>query len=182
MKNLILIGYRCTGKSTAGKKLAERLALPFFDTDDLIAERRGTTILEIVKEGGWELFREEEKNVIRRLSHEKNAVIAAGGGTFDDEENRNMMKRNGLFICLTADVDTLVRRISADKKSAHLRPPLSDDDIYRETTMILEKRTPLYMKIADYTIDTSERTNDAVVDEIYNIVIKNKELIWQEIL
>jgi shikimate kinase len=181
MKNVILIGYRCTGKSTAGKKLAERLARPFFDTDNLIARQSGTTIVEIVKEGGWELFRKKEKDVIQSLSHEKNAVIAAGGGTFDDKENRDMMKKNGLFICLTGDVDTLVKRMSHDKKSPHLRPPLSDDDIYRETTRILNKRTPIYRQIADYTVDTSERTNDEVVDEIYSIVIKNKELSWQEI-
>jgi shikimate kinase len=179
MKNVILIGYRCTGKSTAGKKLAERLGRPFFDTDDLIEQQWGRTIAEIVKEGGWELFRREEKDVIQRLSQEENAVIAAGGGTFDDEENANLMKKNGLFICLTGDVDTLTRRISADRNSSHLRPPLSDHDIYRETMMILKKRMPIYRQIADYTIDTSERTKGAVVDEIYRII--KKELTWQEI-
>ncbi|MBW2637983.1 MAG: hypothetical protein JRC86_10775, partial [Deltaproteobacteria bacterium] len=86
MRNVILIGYRCTGKSTAGKKLAERLGCPFFDTDDLITKRKGKTIVEIVSEGGWELFRREEREIIQRLSDEKNAVIAAGGGTLEKKE------------------------------------------------------------------------------------------------
>lgn len=180
MKNLILIGHRCTGKSMAGEKLAERLRCSFFDTDLLITEERGTTILEIVNEGGWELFRKEEKRIIRHLSQEKGAVIAAGGGTFDDKENRKVMKENGIFICLTADVETIVSRMTLDNRSRHLRPPLLDDDLFRETVTILEQRTPLYRQMADYTIDSSARTNDAVVDEIYH-TIKEKEPSWQEI-
>ncbi|OPX37226.1 MAG: hypothetical protein B1H13_13145, partial [Desulfobacteraceae bacterium 4484_190.3] len=111
MKNIVLIGYRCTGKTSAGKKLSERLGLPFFDTDDLIVERAGMPINKIVEKGGWDLFRKKEREVIRKLSAMNKNIIATGGGAFENQENREALKKNGLFVWLTADVETIMERM-----------------------------------------------------------------------
>ena len=113
--NMVLIGYRCTGKTSVGKRVSERLHIPFYDTDELIKEHTGNTIREIIDKGGWDLFRKEEKAVIRGLSSVVDTVIAAGGGAVMDAENRTALKRNGLFLWLTADVHTMVERMKDDR-------------------------------------------------------------------
>ncbi|MBN2515646.1 MAG: shikimate kinase [Deltaproteobacteria bacterium] len=170
MKNIVLLGYRCTGKSSAGMKIAERLRMRFFDTDHLIVEQSRMSIGELVNEGGWSLFRRKEKNVIRKLASTVGSVIATGGGAFEDPENREHLKRNGLFIWLHADAKTVIRRMESDQKSAHQRPSLSADDVYTEVVTTMGKREPEYRRIADFTIDTSTKSIESVVDEICTFV------------
>ncbi len=172
MKNIILIGYRCTGKTSVGKKLSERLGLPFFDTDDLIVERAGMSIREIVDKGSWDLFRKKEKEAIKGLSSMQESIIATGGGVFDDHENREYLKRNSLFVWLTAGVKTIMERMLADQNSGSRRPSLSHNDLETETSMILKKRESAYRELADFTIDTSERNIDLIADEICNFLKK----------
>jgi len=172
MKNIILIGYRCTGKTSVGKKLSERLGLPFFDTDDLIVERAGMSIREIVEKGSWDLFRKKEKEAIKGLSSMQESIIATGGGVFDDHENREYLKRNSLFVWLTAGVKTIMERMLADQNSGSRRPSLSHNDLETETSMILKKRESAYRELADFTIDTSERNIDLIADEICNFLKK----------
>ena len=178
MKNIILIGYRCTGKTSVGKTLSERLALPLFDTDDLITREAGMSVGEIVQEGGWPLFRRKEHDVIRRLSSLEGSVIASGGGAFEDPENREVLKDYGLFIWLTADVKTIVERMLADRKSDDQRPPLSDGDLEAEAAAILKRREPVYRQLATFTIDTSQKGIDSITDEICDFL--QKEQICQE--
>ena len=163
---IILIGYRCTGKTTVGKKIAERLGIPFYDTDELIQSHTNKTITEIVDEKGWNAFRAEERATIKKLSSLTDGVIAAGGGAVMDAENRKAVKQDGLCIWLTADVKTIVARMRNDKATTAQRPPLSDDGVERETTEILKAREPVYQEMADYIVDTIGKGIDAVVDEI----------------
>ena len=172
MKNIILIGYRCTGKTSVGKKLSGRLGLPFFDTDNLIIKRAGMSIREIVEKGGWDLFRQKEKEAIKGLSSMQDSILATGGGVFENQENREILKRNGLFVWLTADVKTITERMLSDQNSESRRPSLSDDELYTETTIILKKREPTYRELADFTIDTSKRNIDLIADEICNFLKK----------
>ncbi|MDO9528033.1 MAG: shikimate kinase [Syntrophales bacterium] len=164
--NIILIGYRGTGKSTVGRKLADTLNIPFYDTDELIQKRTGRVIKEIVEEGGWGSFREEEKKIIRGLSSVRESVIATGGGAVMDEENLNVLRKKGVFIWLTADVRTIIERMEKDKISDEQRPSLSKDDLYKETANMLEMRMPVYRQLADFTVDTSEKDIDVVADEV----------------
>ncbi|MFH0787098.1 MAG: shikimate kinase, partial [Pseudomonadota bacterium] len=90
MKNIILTGYRCSGKTSVGRKLAEKVKRPFYDTDVLIIDRIGRTIREWVEEKGWESFRQVEKAVIRGISSWEPGVIALGGGALMDPENREI--------------------------------------------------------------------------------------------
>ncbi|RKY76156.1 shikimate kinase [candidate division KSB1 bacterium] len=170
MKNIVLIGYRCTGKTSAGKKLSERLGLPFFDTDDLIVERAGMPINKIVEKGGWDLFRKKEREVIRKLSAMNKNIIATGGGAFENQENREALKKNGLFVWLTADVETIMERMLVDQNTKSRRPPLSLNDLKTETTLILKKREPTYRELADFTVDTSGKRIEGIVNDILNFL------------
>ncbi|MDD5724158.1 MAG: shikimate kinase [Syntrophales bacterium] len=188
MKNVILIGYRCTGKTSVGKRLSERLGLPVLDTDDIITREARKSVGEIVGEGGWALFRRKEKEVIKRISSMKGCIIATGGGAFEDPENSDAMRGSGLFIWLTADVKIILERMIADRKTNDQRPPLSDSDFEAEATLIIKKRGPAYHHLADLTIDTSQKTIDSIADAICDFLSKQggtthhgKEQTCQEI-
>lgn len=167
MKNVLLIGYRCTGKSSAGKQLAERLGVPFLDTDDLIVEREGISIKEIIEAGGWNLFRKKEKELLQELQATEGSVIATGGGIFDDYENRALLQKKGIFFWLTADEETIIERMMTDHRSEELRPSLTQGDLRSDVTVTLRKREPLYSEMADFVVNTSGKALHAVVDEIY---------------
>jgi shikimate kinase len=163
---IILIGYRCTGKTAVGKKISERLTIPFYDTDELIQRHTNKTIKEIVEEEGWDAFRAEERKIIKTLPFLADAVIAAGGGAIMDTENRKALKHNGLCVWLTADIRTIVERMTNDQASAAQRPPLSSDGLKQETAEILETREPVYQQLADCIVDTTGKGIDAVADDV----------------
>jgi shikimate kinase len=163
---IVLIGYRCTGKTSVGKQIAERLGIPFYDTDELIQSNTGKTIREMVDEEGWDAFRAQERAIIKKLSPSADAVIAAGGGAIMDAENRKALKHNGLFVWLIADVGTIIERMQNDRTSNAQRPPLSGHSLEQETAEVLEARKPIYQELADCTIDTSGKGIDAIADEI----------------
>jgi shikimate kinase len=169
---IILIGYRCTGKTSVGREISKRLGVPFFDTDELIQHRTGKTIREIIDEEGWDAFRREERKVIKKLPPLADAVIAAGGGAIIDAENRKALQRNGLCVWLTADVRTIVERMRNDRTSTAQRPPLSDGGLERETAEILAVREPVYQAVADCTLDTSGKGINAIADEICNALAR----------
>ena len=168
--NIILIGYRCTGKTTMGRRLSERLGIPFLDTDDLVEKHSGRTIREIVEEGGWERFRQMEKEVIGSLLGRAGAVIAVGGGAVMDPENREALGRHGLFVWLMADAETIARRMKGDNSTHQRRPPLSGNGLEKEIRELLEERTPLYRQLAHVSVDTAGKGVDCVVAEICHLL------------
>lgn len=172
MMKIILIGYRCAGKTSVGREIAKRVGIPFFDTDELIQSTTGKTIREIVDEEGWDAFRREEQKVIKNLPSRADAVIAAGGGAIMDTENRNTLKRNGFCIWLTVDVKTIVERMMNDQASNEQRPPLSSDESGGETAEILAVREPVYQALADCTVDTSGKEIDVVTDEVCSELVR----------
>lgn len=161
-----LIGYRGAGKSVVGRRLAEKLGLAFYDTDELVENRSGQTIQEMVAAKGWDFFRECEKAVIRELSGVDAAVIATGGGAVLDPENRTLLKRNGRVIWLIADAQTVMARIRADQGSGMRRPSLTGGDHADETGVLLAARAPFYRAAADWSVQTSGKTVGRIVDEL----------------
>ena len=164
--NLVLIGYRCTGKTSVGRMLAARLGLPFYDTDALIQEDTGRTIEQIVATEGWTGFRAVEKPAAARLALQENCVIALGGGAVLDPENVAVMKRDGRIVWLVADIATVTERMITDRETTPQRPPLQGRDSLMEATLILEERTPLYEEAADFVVDTCRGNIDQIVQEI----------------
>jgi shikimate kinase len=163
--NFILIGYRASGKTSVGQRLAGLLQRPFYDTDTLIQQQTGKTVKGIVLEGGWPAFRKAEKAVISGLVNQEGAVIALGGGAVLDSANVEVLKPRGLFIWLQARKETIQERLRGDAVSAEQRPPFhpagNGDD-----GEVLNRRIPVYRALAGLTVDTTGRSIEAVADEI----------------
>ena len=166
--NIILTGYRCTGKTSTGRRLSARLGRPLFDTDELILHRTGRTVEEIVAAGGWPAFRDAERAVIRNLSLLDGGVIATGGGALLDPRNVGYLRENGLFIWLTADATTIAGRLERDRTGGKNRPSLSGKPVVEEVQEILEQREPIYRSIADLTVDTASRS----VEEVATVICR----------
>jgi shikimate kinase len=161
--NIVLIGYRGSGKSSIGRLLAAKLSMDFADSDVVIVERAGKTIREIFAAEGEAGFRARESQAIAELAARDNVVIAAGGGAVLRAENVAALKANGKIVWLQADAPTLFQRIQADAATNHTRPNLTAGGGIEEVKKLLEARTPIYSAAADVTLDvTSLSVDDAV--------------------
>lgn len=161
--NLVLIGYRGTGKSAVSKLLAERLKMGVISTDEEIVRRAGMSTPEIVASLGWPGFRDLESAVARDVGALDNHVIDTGGGIIERRENIQALARNGRFIWLKATVETIVTRIATDTE----RPPLTDGKTFtEEVAQVLERRNPIYEQTAELAIDTDTLTPEEIVDRI----------------
>jgi len=168
ISNIILVGFMGTGKSVAGKRLAEKLHCSFVDMDALIESRSGKSIARIFTEDGEPQFRSTERAMVRELSGQKSQVIAAGGGVVLNPINIRNFSRTGLVICLSADPDELKRRLSG---STH-RPLLEKGDKSARILDILKTRQQLYDAIP-HQIDTTDLTVGEVAERIIGM-IKNE--------
>ena len=170
--NIVLIGYRCAGKTVVGKRLADRLQRRFVDTDDLIESKEGQ-INDIVKSRGWDYFRTVEKRMIEEISREDNLVIALGGGAVLDPDNTVNLERNGFIIWLKADQDVLRKRLNGDSRTFASRPTLTGKGTVEELEEMMSFRNPFYEKAAKIQFDTSTLDVEAVVENIL-AVLKEK--------
>ncbi len=166
MRNIILVGFMGTGKTTIATTLANRLKMHYISTDDFIEKKEKRTINEIFTGSGEDYFRNVESDVIREVSSLDNVVIDAGGGACIREENLTNFKSNGVVICLTADEKTIMART---KKYKH-RPLLNVEDPKRKIRDLLAKRAPFYAR-ADHCVDTGELTARQVVEKIVEIAV-----------
>ncbi len=165
-KNVYLIGYRATGKTTVGKTLAKRMNRAFVDADDALEKEQGRTISQIVESGGWEEFRSLEKDVLERLSDFESYVIAPGGGAVLDSDNVRCMKETGLVVWLTAAPETICKRLACDEKTSDQRPALTDQGVLEEVASVLNLRTPLYKDAADIIVSTDNNKVNMVCEMI----------------
>jgi shikimate kinase len=168
--NIVLIGFRGTGKSTVGKLLANRLKRDFIDTDEYIERTTGKTIKDIFEKEGEESFRKIEVETIAKLSKIDNKIIAAGGGVVLKDENVKNLKSNGFLILLEATPEIIHDRISQDEKTSQQRPSLTNKKSFDEIKYLLDKRQPLYENAANYTINTSYVSSEDIVEEIITTI------------
>ncbi len=162
MKNIVLIGYRCTGKSSVGRTLAKELHRAFLDTDAMVEERTGRSISDIVRQDGWPRFREIERQIVQDAASLHHAVISTGGGVVTDEQNRQALKRNGWLVWLRAGAEIIKSRMQGDKT----RPSLAGDDAIKEVDEVLMLRTSLYEKTADDAVDTDHLSTEQVAESV----------------
>lgn len=161
--NVVLIGYRGTGKSTVGKTVAARLGRPVVSMDEEIVKRTGRTIPEIVALHGWDYFRNIESEVCQELAARDGLVIDTGGGAILRPENVEALKKTGTLFWLTASVSTITQRIGGDTQ----RPSLTGSKSFvEEVEDVLRERTPKYRAAADHVIPTDGRSVTQIVDEI----------------
>ena len=165
-RNLVLIGYRATGKTSVGAELARILHRPFVDLDQVLVAEAGQSVAEIVAQGGWEEFRRREKDLVARYRHSRGQVLATGGGVVLDPENVEALRENGFIIWLTADPATIQTRLDADRPRDAFRPSLTGGDPVNEVLEVLKFREPLYRAAAQVIIDTTNESIPQVVQEI----------------
>jgi shikimate kinase len=161
MRNLALIGFMATGKSSVGRWLARRLDFDFIDTDSLIETRCKRLISEIFAQEGEARFREYEREVVRDLAGLSRSVISTGGGLAANEDSLARLKEHSLVVCLWAGEATIWRRAS---RNTH-RPLLQDVDPRERIQTLLTLRTPFY-KQADIMVNTDFRSIKQVAEHI----------------
>ena len=168
--NIVLIGYRGTGKTTVARTLASHLNWDWIDSDLQVERLADKTIAGIFEENGETVFRDLETQVVARLAAEADKVLALGGGAFLRAENRRAVAGCGKVIWLKAAAATIHARISADKTSGDRRPSLTSAGRLGEISQLLDVRTPIYRQCADYIVDTEGKTPDQVANEILGLL------------
>ena len=161
--NLVLIGYRGTGKTSVGARLAEVLQRPFVDLDQVLVSEAGRSVADIVAQGGWAEFRRLEKQLVARYRNTRGLVLATGGGVVLDPNNVAALRENGILIWLTADPAAIQARLAQDQPRDANRPSLTGEDAIREAAAVAEERAPLYLAAAQISVDTTHRTVGQVV-------------------
>lgn len=164
--NIILIGFSTTGKSRAGRLLAQRLGWAFIDTDTWIVGMANKSIPEIFQEHGEPYFRELERLALEEALMRRQAVIATGGGAVVDPANREKMSERGWVVLLEARPETILQRMRAEDAASAvpLRPLLAGADPLQRIIALKTQRQPLYDSLADCTIHTDHRTLEEVVE------------------
>ena len=150
--NIVLIGYRGTGKSVISRILADTLHCQHYGIDEEITRKAGRLISEIVEQEGWDSFREIERKVVEEVATEaRNSVIDCGGGVVLDERNVRDLRCNSKIVLLISSLEKIVGRIKDTN-----RPPLKEGlSFAEEQRQVISERDPMYRAAADCIFDTT---------------------------
>lgn len=164
--NIVLIGFRCSGKSTVGEIIAKKLKRTFIDCDDYIEKKTHLSVREIFDIAGESYFRTLEGQAIADLSRLDGHVIATGGGAILKRQNTKYLKRNGVLVLLDVTAKTAFERIAQDPKTRTRRPALTNYDPFVEVQQQMELRKAYYVEAADHVVQTDSREVEDVVKDI----------------
>ncbi len=168
-RNIILVGFMASGKTSVGRALAGRTGWPLVDADDEIVARAGKPIHHIFSEDGEPAFRELERRVIADLCAGEGRIIAAGGGAFVAPDNRAAMLSGGAVFYLSASPAVILRRVREEDAGGPIRPLLAVDDPEARIAELLGQRAAAYAQ-AHYTVATDELTAEGVAARIMELV------------
>ena len=166
-RSVVLIGLMGAGKTAVGRRLANRLDLPFIDADSEIEVAAGASISEIFAEHGEAYFRQGERKVIARLLENGPQVLATGGGAYMNPDTRANIKAHGLSVWLKADIKVLMKRVGRRDN----RPLLATGDPEKVMKRLMEERYPIYAE-ADVTVESRDVPHEVVVNEIIDSVAR----------
>jgi len=164
--HLYLVGYRGSGKTTVGRILADRLSLPFVDTDEEVEQRTGRTIPELFESLGESGFRELETSAIRSVSVRESSVISLGGGAILRPENREILKGTGFTVWLQATAEQLAARLTQDEAQGKRRPSLTSLGTLGEIATVLKQREPLYRESSDLILQSANSSAIELASQI----------------
>jgi shikimate kinase len=164
-RSLVLVGMMGAGKSSIGRKLAQRLNLPFVDADTEVERAAGMSISEIFAKHGEPYFRAGEARVIARLLDGGPQVLATGGGAFMHPQSREAIRAKGVSVWLKAEFDVLMKRI----KRRNDRPMLHTDDPAGTLRLLIQERDPVYAE-ADVTVHSRDVPHETIIAEIISAV------------
>ncbi|MFP9138749.1 shikimate kinase [Devosia sp. XGJD_8] len=165
-KPLVLVGMMGAGKTTVGRRLANRLGRHFLDSDEEIEKAAQMSIPEIFEQRGEPEFRAGETRVIARVLKESNVVLATGGGAFVNGETRALVKAEAISIWLKAEVDILFERVSRRSN----RPLLKTANPRETLEKLIEDRYPIYAE-ADVTVISRDVPQDVVAGDVIDAVL-----------
>jgi shikimate kinase len=165
---LSLVGLPGSGKSTVGRQLAGRLALPFTDSDHVIEQRTGCSIRDFFEREGEAAFRDIEEEVIRDLTRAGAGVLATGGGAVLRPANRQSLRDSGTVVYLRSSPEEVFRRVRHDGK----RPLLHVADPLQRLRDLYTERDPLYRETAHFVIETGRPS----VGKLVSMVLMQLEL------
>ena len=160
-RSVVLIGLMGAGKTAVGRRLANRLDLPFIDADSEIEVAAGASISEIFAEHGEAYFRQGERKVIARLLENGPQVLATGGGAYMNPDTRANIKAHGLSVWLKADIKVLMKRVGRRDN----RPLLAAGDPEKMMKKLMEERYPIYAE-ADVTVESRDVPHDVIVGAV----------------
>ncbi len=161
-KNIFLIGFMGSGKSSVCSRLADILDMKCAEMDEMIVEKAGMPITDIFDTFGEEYFRNMETDVLMDLKETCDTVVSCGGGCVLRRYNSDIMKMSGIVVYLTAAPETIYERV----KDEDSRPILNGNMNVGYISSLMDERRPLYESAADITIDTDLKTIDEICDEI----------------
>jgi shikimate kinase len=172
-KTVVMVGMMGAGKTAVGRALAQKLGVPFLDSDAEIETAANQSIAEIFERDGESFFREKESQVIARLLLETPCILSTGGGAFLQAGNREVIARDGVSVWLDADLDLLWQRV----RHKTTRPLLRTSDPKRTLSEIYEARVPIY-KLADMPV-TAERalSIEAMATRVCDTLLTRKDVL-----
>ncbi len=170
MANIILIGYRGTGKSAVAKLVGAKLDWPVLGLDATLVQRAGKSIKDIVDERGWSYFRDREQELCGEFAAGEHRVIDCGGGVVEREANVVALRGAGTVFWLRANTATIVARISGNDE----RPSLTGGQSFTdEVVQVLARRTPLYAAMAHVQLDVDARLPIEIARQIVELYPKS---------
>lgn len=165
---IVLVGMMGAGKTAIGRRLGDRLALPFVDADAEIELAAGKSISEIFAEHGEAYFRDGERRVMARLLADGAKVLATGGGAFINPETRTRVRSSGISVWLRASLEVLQARV----RKRNTRPLLKAEDPDDVLRRLIEQRYPIYAE-ADITVESRDVPHEVIVAEILDGLAAN---------
>jgi len=160
---VVLVGLMGAGKSAIGRRLAQRLGLPFTDADQEIEIAAGCTIEELFTRHGEAAFREGERKVMARLIDQPPQVLSTGGGAFIDPQTRALVKHKGISVWLGADLNVLVDRVLRRQN----RPLLKQGDPREVLQKLMEQRYPVYGE-ADIVVESRDAPPETTTQDVFD--------------
>jgi shikimate kinase len=160
-RSIVLIGLMGAGKTAVGRRLANKLDLPFIDADTEIEVAAGASISEIFAEHGEAYFRQGERKVIARLLQNGPQVLATGGGAYMNADTRAAIKARGLSVWLKADAKVLLKRVG--RRST--RPLLAGGEPEKVMRKLMGERYPIYAE-ADVTVESRDVPHEVIVSAV----------------
>ena len=168
VRNIILVGFMASGKSSVARAISRRCHWPRVDADEEIVARAKKPIVEIFKDSGEDAFRMLEREVVNDICSESGRIIAPGGGSFMDEENRRVMLDCGTVFYLSARPETIHWRITRGNPNAPVRPLLGTGNPLGRIKELLTERAPVYSQ-AHHEIKTDGLASDQVAQAVLKI-------------
>lgn len=160
MKNIILVGFMGTGKTTVGQQLATQLGMPLLDMDHLIETAEEKSISQIFEDHGEAYFRNLERALVQQLAPTNGNIISTGGGIVLNPDNLVDFAQHGLIVCLSATPQTILQRLRDDQNR-----PLLAGEKEKQVQTLLTQRQSLYSTIA-FQVKTDARSPQEIVDSI----------------